>query len=88
MIKLDIYSQAILSIIYCINENNKTKISSIHSQAKTKNKMTIQHLKLFQGIINKIINSKNCQGIADILKEEIKMYVLNIDWTILESNDI
>ena len=85
MIKLDIYSQAILSMIYCIDEKNENRLSNIHSQAKNKNKMTIQHLKLFQEIINNIINNKYCQGIADILKEEIIMYYLNLDWSIEES---
>ena len=49
MIKVDIYEQAILSILYCINESyNWTKLSLIHSEAESKNKLILEHLKILQ----------------------------------------
>ena len=83
MLKVDIYTQAILSILYCINI---TKASNIHSQAKTTNKMTIEHFKIFQEHLNTIINYKYCGGITKILIKKLNIYNLNIDWTILNTN--
>ena len=80
MIKVDIFSLSILSIIYCINDNNITQVSNIHSNAKEKNQMIIEHLKLFQNNFNKLINNKNCLGIYDILSKNIEIWNLNIDW--------
>ena len=82
MIKVDIFSLSILSIIYCINDNNITQVSNIHSNAKEKNQMIIEHLKLFQNNFNKLINNKNCLGIYDILSKNIEIWNLNIDWNI------
>ena len=85
MIKVDIYELAILSIIYCINENNNwTQLSFIHSEAKSKNKMIIEHLKILQDNINSILNNKYCKEIANILKFKFPVYSLNLDWTISE----
>ena len=86
MIKVDIYSQAILSIIYCINDNNNTKISNIHNEAKNKNKMTLEHLKLFLESIYSIVNNKNFKEISNILNQKFNIYNLNLDWTILPNN--
>jgi len=84
MIKVDIYEQAILSIIYCINENNNwTQLSLIHSEAKSKNKIIIEHLKILQDNINSIFNNKYCKEIANILQYKFPVYSLNLDWTIL-----
>ena len=86
MIKVDIYSQAILSIIYCININNITNISIIHNEARIKNQMTLEHLKLFQEKINNVINNKYCKKILQILNKKFTIYDLNLDWTILDLN--
>ena len=57
MLKIDIYVQGILSIIYCINENEQiTDILNIHSEAKLKIKSTLDHLKILQNQINIIVN--------------------------------
>ena len=85
MIKVDIYEQAILSILYCINESyNWTKLSLIHSEAESKNKLILEHLKILQDNINSIFNNKYCKGIANIIKEKFFIYHLNLDWTITE----
>jgi len=83
MIKVDIYEQAILSIIYCINESyNWTKLSFIHLEAEAKNKIIIDHLKILQDNVNSILNNKYCKGIANILKEKFFVYYLNLDWSV------
>ena len=85
MIKVDIYEQAILSIIYCINENyNWTKLSLIHSEAEQKNKIIIEHLSILQDNVNSILNNKYCKEIANILKEKFFVYYLNLDWSVSE----
>ena len=85
MIKVDVYEQAILSIIYCINESyNWTKISLIHSEAEFKNKIIIEHLKILQDNVNSILNNKYCKEIANILNEKFIVYYLNIDWSVSE----
>jgi len=82
MIKVDIYEQAILSILYCINESyNSTNLSLIHSEAETKNKITLEHLKILKDNVDSILNNKYCKGIADILKEKFIVYYLNLDWS-------
>ena len=87
MIKVDIYEQAILSIIYCINENNNwMQLSSIHSEAKSKNKMINEHLKILQDNINSIMNNKYCKEITNILNFKFPVYSLNLDWTISAEN--
>ena len=83
IIKIDIYTQAILSILYCINDNNS---ANIYSQALIRNRKTIEHLKLFQEKINTIINYKYCEGIGKLLIKKYTVYNLNLDWTILKSN--
>ena len=85
MIKVDIYEQAILSIIYCINESyNWTKLSLIHSEAEIKNKLIIEHLKILQDNVNSILNNRYCKEIANILKEKLSIYDLNLDWSVSE----
>ena len=88
MIKVDIYEQAILSIVYCINDNNNnwTQLSFIHSEAKSKSKMIIEHLKILQDNINIILSNKFCKEIANILKFKFPVYTLNLDWTISSGN--
>ena len=86
MIKVDIYSQAILSIIYCTNENNITKISNIQNEAKNKNRMTLEHLKLFLDSIYSIVNNKNFKEISNILNQKFSIYNLNLDWSVLPLN--
>ena len=85
-IKVDIYVQAILSIISCINDEKIYSKSSIllHSEAISKNRMTIEHLKILQNNINIIFNNKYCKEITKILKEKLSVYYLNLDWTISE----
>ena len=85
MIKVDIYEQAILSLLYCINESyNWTKLSLIHSEAESKNTIILEHLKILQDNVNSIFNNKFCNGITNILKEKFFVYHLNLDWTISE----
>ena len=82
MLKIDIYVQAILSIIYCINEKeNITDISSVQSESKLKIKSTLEHLKILQDQINIILNNKNSARIINILQEKKDIYILNDDWT-------
>jgi len=85
MIKVDIYEEAILSIIYCTNENKDWKqLSFIRSESELKNKMIIEHLKILQYNINLIFNNKYCKEIANILKDKFSVYYLNLDWTVSE----
>ena len=85
MLKIDIYVQAILSIIYCMNENeNITNLSSIQSESKLKIKNTLEHLKILQDQINIILNNKNSAGIFNILQENYEILRLNDDWTALK----
>ena len=82
MLKIDIYVMSILSITYCINENEKiTSIENIHSEAKLKMKSTINDIKILQDQINIIINNKLCSGIIKIIQEDLIVYNLNEDWT-------
>ena len=82
MLKIDIYVQAILSIIYCINEKeNITDISSVQSESKLKIKSTLEHLKILQDQINIILNNKNSARIINILQEKRNIYILSDDWT-------
>ena len=85
MIKVDIYSLTILSIIYCMNDTYLIKLSETHNDQIIKKKKVLEHLKLFQKAINSIINYKNCQGISKILNQRFSVYNLNIDWSVLES---
>ena len=78
MLKIDIYVQAILSIIYCINEKeNITDIDSVQSESKLKIKSTLEHLKILQDQINIILNNKNSARIISILQEKRNIYILN-----------
>ena len=87
MLKIDVYVMCILSITYCINENeNITSLSNIHSEAKLKMKSTANHIKVLQDQINFIINNRLCSGIIDILKNEISIYNLNDDWSVYEQS--
>jgi hypothetical protein len=87
MLKIDIYVQGILSIIYCINENEEiTDLLNIHSEAKLKIKSTLDHLKILQNQINIIVNNENCLGILNILESKILIYNLNEDWNISQVN--
>ena len=87
MLKIDIYVQAILSIIYCINEKeNITDIDSVQSESKLKIKSTLEHLKILQDQINIILNNKNSARIISILQEKRKIYILNDDWTPSQEN--
>ena len=82
MLKIDIFVQGILSIIYCINENeNITDISNIHSEAKLKIKSTMDHVKGLQDQINIIVKNKYCSEILKILEEKFEIFSLNDDWT-------
>ena len=82
MLKIDIYVQAILSIIYCINEKeNITDIYSVQSESKLKIKSTLEHLKILQDQINIILNNKNSARIINIFQEKRNIYILNDDWT-------
>ena len=82
MLKIDIYVQGILSIIYCINENEQiTELSNIYAEAKLKIKSTLDHLKILQNQINIIVNNKNCLGILNILESKILIKNLNEDWS-------
>ena len=85
MLKIDIYVQAILSIIYCINEKESfTEVYDIQSEAKRKIKNTLDHLKILQDQINLILNNKNSEGILNILEEKYEIFNLNDDWTSLK----
>ena len=87
MLKIDIFVQGILSIIYCINENeNITDISNIHSEAKLKIKSTMDHVKGLQDQINIIINNKYCSEILKILEDKFEIYSINDDWTETKEN--
>ena len=82
MLKIDIYVQGILSIIYCINENeNITDITNIQSEAKLKIKSTMDHLKSLQDQITIIVNNKYCSGILNILGQKCEIFSLNDDWS-------
>ena len=83
MLKIDIYVQGILSIIYCINENeNITDLSYIHNEAKLKIQSTINHINLLQEQLNIIINNQFCSSIFKILEEKVEISSLNDDWSI------
>ena len=85
MLKIDIFVQGILSIIYCINENeNITDISNIHTEAKLKIKSTMDHVKGLQDQINIIVNNQYCSEILTILEEKFEITKLNDDWTVIK----
>ena len=82
MLKIDIYVQGILSITYCINEEeNFIDISNIQSEAKLKMKSAENHIKLLQSQLNILINNKCCSKFFNILKNKIDIYNLNEDWS-------
>ena len=83
MLKLDIYSQGILSITYCINEvENIIDISNIHSVSKIKTESIENNIKLLQEQINIIINNKFSSEFFNILGDQIEISHLNEDWTV------
>mgnify|MGYP002623805179 CR=1 FL=1 len=83
MLKIDIYAQAVLTLIYCIDENhNITRITFIHEEAKLKLDNLITHLKLFQNQINTILKNKETVGIFETIEERFLINVLANDWTI------
>ena len=87
MLKIDIYVQGILSLIYCINEiEPMTYLSYIHSEARLKINSTMIHIKLLQDQLNIIINSKLCSGIFKILVEKMEIYNLNKFSSLYSSN--
>jgi len=82
MLKIDIFVQGILSIIYCINENeNITDITNIHTEAQLKIQSTMDHVKGLQDQINIIVNNKYCSEILKILEEKFQITTLNDDWS-------
>ena len=81
MLKVDIYSEAILSFLYCIYENNNLiELSSIHMEAKESLKNTLNHLKELQNHINIILKNKNSVRIFKIIEERFLINILTNDW--------
>ena len=82
MIKVDIYVQAIISLIYCIDENhNITRLSMIHEEAKIKLDNIMGHLKLFQNQIRIILKNKETVGIFKTIEDSFLINILANDWT-------
>ena len=87
MIKIDIYAQGILSIIYCINQiENITSNSKLQSEEQIKIKSTMNHIKIFQDLINAIVNNKYCSRFFEVLNEEFNISSLNDDWSYIDIN--
>ena len=87
MLKIDIYVQAVLSLIYCVDENhNVSRISLIHEEATIKLNNIINHLKLFQNQISIILNNKETLGIFETIEERFLINFLANDWTISKLN--
>jgi len=83
MLKIDIYVEAILSLIYCIDEShNISRISTIHEESRIKLNNIINHLKLFQNQIRTILKNKETVGIFETIEERFLINILANDWTI------
>ena len=85
MIKVDLYSLSILSMIHCINEKYNIRLSDFQSNKIIGNIKILEHLKLYEESFNSIINNKNCLGISKILNKKFFIYTLNIDWNVYRS---
>jgi hypothetical protein len=87
MLKVDIYVQAIISLIYCIDEShNITRIAIIHEEAKIKLDNIINHLKLFQTQIRIILKNKETVGIFETIENRFLINILASDWTTSNKN--
>ena len=85
MIKVDLYSLSILSMIHCINEKYNIRLSDFQSNKIIGNIKILEHLKLYEDNFNNIINNKDCLGISKILNKRFFMYTLDIDWNVSTS---
>ena len=87
-IKVDIYVQTILIIIYCVYEDsdNLIELKQIHSMVKSKLASIMNHLKLLQDQIIIILNSKKIVNIFNIIKQRLLINILEDDWTMINRN--
>ena len=84
MLKVDIYVEALLSIIYCVYENdNIMEIQQIQSVAQDKIKDILDHLNLFQDNVNIILNDKKTLNIFKVIEERFLRNMLTDDWKII-----
>ena len=77
MLKVDIYSEAILSIIYCVYEKDNNygilNMEEFQNMAKSRIDIILKHLKLLQDQINIILNNKDSVRIFEIIEERISI---------------
>ena len=87
MLKVDIYCEAILSIIYCVYENAKIlNLKEFQNIAKNRIEIILEHLKLLQNEINIILNDKNSIRIFEIIEERFLINILESDWSVVQKN--
>ena len=87
MLKVDIYLEAILSIIYCVYEdNNLIEIEEIQSLAQKKTNDILDHLKHLQDKVSIILNDKKTLNIFQIIKERFLINMIADDWEIINKN--
>ena len=83
MLKVDVYCEAILSIIYCVYENDEIlNIKELQNMAKKRLIIILEHLKLLQDQINIILNNKDSIRIFEIIEERILINTLESDWNV------
>ena len=88
MLKVDIYIEAIFSIIYCVYENDKSiekekaiiEKEKIHSNASRKLQDILNHLKIMQDQVKVILNNKFSNNIFKTIEEGFLIRTLNNDW--------
>ena len=82
-IKVDIYMEAILSIIYCVYENDEIlNLEETQRFAKNQLQDILVHLKILQDQIDTILNNKNSIKIFEIIEERFSIIYLENDWQI------
>ena len=83
MLKSDIFSESILSLIYCIYEKEPIMgISQIHSEAKFKLENILNHLKTLQDQVKTVLNNRHSIPIFKLVEKSFIIQTLDYDWNI------
>ena len=84
MLKVDVYYEAIFSIMYCVYESDELiEKNKINSDANINLLNILDHLKVMQDQVKIILNNKFSIHIFKVIEESFIIHSLNSDWTIL-----
>ena len=83
MLKVDIYYEAIFSLMYCVYEKDELlEKDKINSDAKKNLINILNHLKVMQDQVKIILNNRFSINIFKVVEESFFIHTLNDDWTV------